>query len=46
MELNMTDKILKIIDYIIYTLIAVSVVSFFYGMYEIVDLIFIRGKLW
>jgi predicted membrane channel-forming protein YqfA (hemolysin III family) len=37
------DRILKIIDYIIYVLIIGSIIGFFYGTYQTIDLLFIRG---
>jgi hypothetical protein len=37
------DRILKIIDYIIYALVIGSIIGFFYGTYQVIDLLFIRG---
>ena len=37
------DRILKVIDWIIYALIVGSVVGFIYGCYDVIDLFFIRG---
>jgi hypothetical protein len=36
------DRILKIIDYIIYALVIGSIIGFFYGTYQAIDLLFIR----
>lgn len=36
----------KIIDYIVWVLVVGGMMWFAYGCYELVDLIFIRGKLW
>jgi len=33
----------KIIDYCIYVLIIGSIIGFFYGTYQVIDLLFIRG---
>ena len=33
----------KIIDYIIWILVIGSIIGFFYGTYEVVNLLFIRG---
>ena len=40
------DWVLKVIDWCIYLLIGFSVFGFIYGTYEVIDLLFIRGKLW
>jgi hypothetical protein len=37
------DRILKIIDFIIWILVVGSIFGFAYGCYELVDLFFIRG---
>ena len=37
------DRVLKVIDWLIYLLIAFSVLGFIYGTYELIDLFFIRG---
>jgi len=33
----------KIIDYAIWILVIGSIISFFYGTYQVIDLFFIRG---
>jgi hypothetical protein len=37
------EKILKIIDYLIYFMVVFAMIWFFYGMYQFIDLVFIRG---
>jgi hypothetical protein len=37
------DRILKVIDYIIYFMVVFSMIWFVYGMYQLIDLFFIRG---
>ena len=37
------DRILKVIDYCIYILVIGSIIGFFIGTYQVIDLLFIRG---
>jgi len=41
-KINM-DLILKIIDYIVYFMVVFAMIWFVYGMYQFIDLVFIRG---
>lgn len=36
----------KVIEYIIWILIVGSIIGFAYGCYDVINLFFIRGKLW
>ena len=40
------DLMEKILDYIVWILVIGSIIGFFVGTYQIIDLFFIRGKLW
>jgi TRAP-type C4-dicarboxylate transport system permease small subunit len=37
------DRILKVIDFIIYALIVASIIAFIYGSYQLIDLFILRG---
>jgi len=37
------DRILKVIDWLIWALVIGSILGFIYGTYQLIDLFFIRG---
>jgi hypothetical protein len=37
------DRILKVIDYIIYIMVVCAIIGFFVGTYQAINLLFIRG---
>ena len=37
------DRILKVIDWIVWLLILVSIAAFIYGIFQVINLMFIRG---